>query len=158
VSDRAADALSLDAYERVFAAHGGTDAGYLRRHWPRFRATKALVEQTWRCKGGRVLDLGAHWLHQSLLFALDGYRVTAVFRLLSPDFEIRRALLIEDEAPADEPAARAVARTAARDPAAARAAARRDRARAKIARHRHPTPRGTSAKAERRAALSPAPR
>jgi len=24
-----------------------------------------------------VLDLGAHWLHQSLMFALDGYRVTA---------------------------------------------------------------------------------
>lgn len=77
MSDRSAAAPSLDASARLFAAHGGTDAGYLRRHWPRFRATKALVEQTWHCPGGRVLDLGAHWLHQSLLFALDGYRVTA---------------------------------------------------------------------------------
>ena len=77
MSDRAVAAPSLDACERLFAAHGGTDVGYLRRHWARFCATKALVEQTWRGKGGRVLDLGAHWLHQSLLFALDGYRVTA---------------------------------------------------------------------------------
>ena len=69
--------MSLDAYERLFAVHGGTDADYLRLHWQRFRATKALTEETWRCPGGRVLDLGAHWLHQSLLFALDGYRVTA---------------------------------------------------------------------------------
>jgi 2-polyprenyl-6-hydroxyphenyl methylase/3-demethylubiquinone-9 3-methyltransferase len=73
----ATGAPSLDAYERLFAAHGGTDTGYLRLHWPRFRATKLLVEQAWHCPGGRVLDVGAHWLHQSLLFALDGYRVTA---------------------------------------------------------------------------------
>lgn len=77
MSDRVADALSLDAYERLFAAHGGTDVGYLRFHWPRFRATKRLLEETWRRPGARVLDVGAHWLHQSVLFALDGYRVTA---------------------------------------------------------------------------------
>jgi len=76
-SGAAPTAPTLDDCERLFAAHGGTDTGYLRLHWPRFRATKSLVEQTWRCAGGRVLDLGAHWLHQSLLFALDGYRVTA---------------------------------------------------------------------------------
>lgn len=69
--------LTLVAYERLFTAHGGTDVGYLRLHWPRFQATKRLVVQTWQCRGGRVLDLGAHWLHQSLLFALDGYDVTA---------------------------------------------------------------------------------
>jgi len=67
----------LDDYEQRFAPHGGTDAGYLRHHFARFCATKALVEATWRRPGARVLDVGAHWLHQSLMFALDGYRVTA---------------------------------------------------------------------------------
>ena len=70
-------ALSLEAFEALFAAHGGTDGGYLRLHWPRFCATKTLIEQTWHRPGGRILDIGAHWLHQLLLFAIDGYRVTA---------------------------------------------------------------------------------
>ena len=69
--------MKLDAYEALFAAHGGTDSGYLRRHWPRFVKTKALIESTTQRPGARVLDVGAHWLHQALLFALDGYRVTA---------------------------------------------------------------------------------
>ena len=68
---------SFDSYLRIFADHGGTDAGYLRQHWPRFVRTKALFEQDWHRRDARVLDLGAHWLHQALLFALDGYRVTA---------------------------------------------------------------------------------
>ena len=67
----------LEGYEQRFAPHGGTDAGYLRHHFARFCATKALVEAAWQRPGARVLDVGAHWLHQSLLFALDGYRVTA---------------------------------------------------------------------------------
>jgi len=70
-------APSLDAYLAEFARHGGTDEGYLRQHWPRFVRTKAIFEEDWPRRDARVLDLGAHWLHQSLLFALDGYRVTA---------------------------------------------------------------------------------
>ena len=50
---------------------------YLRLHWATVSRDQGADEETWRCPGGRVLDLGAHWLHQSLLFALDGYRVTA---------------------------------------------------------------------------------
>lgn len=71
-------ATSLDAYLGEFARHGGTDEGYLRRHWRRFVRTKAIFEQDWSRRNARVLDLGAHWLHQALLFAQDGYRVTAV--------------------------------------------------------------------------------
>jgi len=70
-------APTLDTYLAEFARHGGTDDGYLRQHWPRFVRTKAIFEQDWRRRDARVLDLGAHWLHQALLFALDGYRVTA---------------------------------------------------------------------------------
>ena len=69
-------APSLDAYLREFARHGGTDDGYLRQHWPRFVRTKAIFEQDWARRDARVLDVGAHWLHQALLFAQDGYRVT----------------------------------------------------------------------------------
>ncbi len=64
--------------ERAFDACGGTDVGYLRLHWPRFCTTRALIGQTLRGPGARVLDVGAHWLHQSLLLAQAGYRVTAM--------------------------------------------------------------------------------
>jgi 2-polyprenyl-6-hydroxyphenyl methylase/3-demethylubiquinone-9 3-methyltransferase len=57
--------------------HGPTDVGYLRLHFSRFTTTKALLEATWPRKGGRVLDIGAHWLHQSYLYACDGYEVSA---------------------------------------------------------------------------------
>ena len=70
--------MTLDQYLEYFAACGGTDDGYLRTHWPRFRDTKARFDAGWdKAKGTRVLDVGAHWLHQALLFALDGYQVTA---------------------------------------------------------------------------------
>jgi len=70
--------MQLSEYLGYFNACGGTDDGYLRAHWPRFRNTKARFDAGWdKAKGTRVLDVGAHWLHQSLLFALDGYQVTA---------------------------------------------------------------------------------
>jgi 2-polyprenyl-6-hydroxyphenyl methylase/3-demethylubiquinone-9 3-methyltransferase len=70
--------MTLADYLEYFAACGGTDDGYLRAHWLRFRNTKARFDARWdKSKGTRVLDVGAHWLHQALLFALDGYQVTA---------------------------------------------------------------------------------
>lgn len=70
--------MRLDEYLGYFSACGGTDDGYLRGHWPRFRNTKARFDARWdKARGTRVLDVGAHWLHQGLLFALDGYQVTA---------------------------------------------------------------------------------
>jgi 2-polyprenyl-6-hydroxyphenyl methylase/3-demethylubiquinone-9 3-methyltransferase len=72
------DMMTLAEYLEYFIGCGGTDDGYLRAHWPRFRNTKARFDAGWdKAKGTRVLDVGAHWLHQSLLFALDGYQVTA---------------------------------------------------------------------------------
>lgn len=70
--------MTLAEYLAYFTACGGTDDGYLRAHWLRFRNTKARFDARWdKAKGTRVLDVGAHWLHQALLFALDGYQVTA---------------------------------------------------------------------------------
>ena len=71
-------AMHLAQYLDYFTVSGGTDDGYLRGHWPRFRNTKARFDARWdKARGTRVLDVGAHWLHQALLFALDGYEVTA---------------------------------------------------------------------------------
>jgi hypothetical protein len=70
--------MTLAEYLGYFTASGGTDDGYLRAHWARFRNTKARFDAGWdKARGTRVLDVAAHWLHQSLLFALDGYQVTA---------------------------------------------------------------------------------
>lgn len=69
----------LSAFEQLFAAHGQTALEYLRPHFPRFVATKKEFLRTWpRAPGQRVLDLGAHWLHQSMLYANDGFEVVAV--------------------------------------------------------------------------------
>lgn len=71
--------ISRKAYLQIFNDHGVTDVGYLHRHWPRFRNTKEIFERgVDTVAGKRVLDVGAHWLHQAMLFALDGYQVTAV--------------------------------------------------------------------------------
>lgn len=58
--------------------HGATDKAYLNAHFERFTGTFRQFVGHW---GGdasaRVLDIGAHWLHQSVLFAQAGFRVTA---------------------------------------------------------------------------------
>ncbi|MBN8482039.1 MAG: methyltransferase domain-containing protein [Xanthomonadales bacterium] len=66
-------------FEALFAAHGVPAIEYLRAHYPRFVATKRhFLETRGRTKGHRVLDIGAHWLHQSLLYAIDGFEVVAL--------------------------------------------------------------------------------
>jgi hypothetical protein len=53
------------------------DIDYLRLHYPRLRATQKLAYQDWKWETAEILDVGAHWLHQSVLYALDGHHVTA---------------------------------------------------------------------------------
>ncbi|HEX4999734.1 MAG TPA: methyltransferase domain-containing protein [Terriglobia bacterium] len=69
---------SAAEYAARFTAHGGADLHYLAIHYRRFCVTKTIFESTWRQRGRRLLDIGAHFLHHSLLYALDGYAVTAV--------------------------------------------------------------------------------
>jgi 2-polyprenyl-6-hydroxyphenyl methylase/3-demethylubiquinone-9 3-methyltransferase len=88
-----ATAPSLDTLIELGRSHGGTDVSYLAHHYPRFAATKREFESTWdRKRGLRVLDVGAHWLHQSLLYALDGYQVTATDLPLTMDLPNVRSL------------------------------------------------------------------
>jgi 2-polyprenyl-3-methyl-5-hydroxy-6-metoxy-1,4-benzoquinol methylase len=75
-----------------FAAHGGTDFDYLKYHLPRFVDTKRRFTAGWdRSRGTAVLDIGAHWLHQSILYARDGFAVTAVDLPLTLDIGYVRA-------------------------------------------------------------------
>ena len=74
-----AAAPTCDAIERYFAEHGGTAFDYLRLHWHRFSATeRRLREHRALAPGSAILDVGAHWLHQSVLYALAGHEVHAL--------------------------------------------------------------------------------
>ncbi len=73
------DDARLSECKSIFAKHGGTDYNYLEHHWPRFVTTKLEVESTRPLpQSAKILDIGAHWLHQAMLYALDGHKVTAL--------------------------------------------------------------------------------
>lgn len=70
--------LSDQEYLALFQKYGGTDQDYLCAHYSRFCQTQKLFYEHWSLQQGhRLLDIGAHWLHQALLYALDGFKVTA---------------------------------------------------------------------------------
>jgi 2-polyprenyl-6-hydroxyphenyl methylase/3-demethylubiquinone-9 3-methyltransferase len=85
--------IAYDDFAKIFAAHGGTDFDYLRTHFARFVATRERVrrDRTF-APGTRVLDVGAHWLHQAVLYALDGFAVSALDIPLVLDTDRARAL------------------------------------------------------------------
>lgn len=75
--------LGFQDYNAVFGAHGyAHDEGltaYLRIHYERYLKTRELIYQTRPAPNGqRFLDVGAHWLHQALMYAMDGFEVIAV--------------------------------------------------------------------------------
>jgi 2-polyprenyl-6-hydroxyphenyl methylase/3-demethylubiquinone-9 3-methyltransferase len=71
--------IDLEQYRKLFEAHGGTDTRYLGHHFKRFTDTKQRFLSHWdRKRGNHLLDIGAHWLHQSLLYAIDGFEVSAL--------------------------------------------------------------------------------
>lgn len=62
----------------VFAEIPDTDIGYLIHHLSRFTNTYERFNSGWdHNRGTKLLDIGAHWLHQSVVFSLGGYDVTA---------------------------------------------------------------------------------
>jgi len=70
--------LSYKDYLSIFEKYGQTDVGYLYYHYPRFCLTQKTFYESWSLgKRYKLLDVGAHWLHQSLLYAQDGFEVTA---------------------------------------------------------------------------------
>ncbi len=71
--------MSKEEFARQFEPHGNTDYDYLAHHYRRFAETFDEFTSSWdKSKGNRVLDIGAHWLHQSVLWAKSGFEVTAV--------------------------------------------------------------------------------
>jgi 2-polyprenyl-6-hydroxyphenyl methylase/3-demethylubiquinone-9 3-methyltransferase len=84
---------TFEDYAALFAAHGDSGAEYLRRHFPRFAATKQrLCSHRIRNAGNQVLDVGAHWLHQTVLYAIDGFAVTALDLAATLDIDCVRAV------------------------------------------------------------------
>ena len=83
---------SYTDYLALFQKHGGTDQDYLFAHYSRFCATQKLFYEDKSCvQGCRLLDIGAHWLHQALLYALDGFKVTAAdFPITIQDESVKR--------------------------------------------------------------------
>jgi 2-polyprenyl-3-methyl-5-hydroxy-6-metoxy-1,4-benzoquinol methylase len=62
-----------------FRGIGATDEDYLVTHFERFRATQREFLGGWGPeRGRRLLDVGAHWLHQAAMWAAAGFEVTAL--------------------------------------------------------------------------------
>ncbi len=67
------------AFAQQFELHGSTDRDYLTHHFRRFASTLEEFCSSWSlARGNRVVDIGAHWLHQSLLWKQAGFEITAV--------------------------------------------------------------------------------
>jgi len=67
--------MDLDTFARLFGQ--STDLDYLDVHFQRFDATRNLAMRRWKWPRACILDIGAHWLHQSVLYALEGHQVIA---------------------------------------------------------------------------------
>jgi 2-polyprenyl-3-methyl-5-hydroxy-6-metoxy-1,4-benzoquinol methylase len=63
---------------RLFEQFGGTDFEYLRPLLPLPCDARRVADRWSPDIGPRVLDVGAHWLHQAALFRSAGFEVTAV--------------------------------------------------------------------------------
>jgi SAM-dependent methyltransferase len=73
------DRPSFDDLIKLFDKYGGTPEVYLSQHYQRFITTLDEFCSTWTERGrNRVLDIGAHWLHQSIIWRQAGFELTAV--------------------------------------------------------------------------------
>lgn len=89
-------ARSLDEIAAIVTKHGGSDLEYLSYHFDRFAITQAQFMETWPAdRGTRVLDIGAHWLHQAVMWAIEGFEVTAVDLPITFEIPGVRALAAE---------------------------------------------------------------
>ncbi|SFN24112.1 class I SAM-dependent methyltransferase [Dokdonella immobilis] len=71
--------LEQKEFAAQFEPHGGTDREYLAHHYARFVSTLCEFRSSWdMSRGNRVVDIGAHWLHQAVLWSQAGFRITAV--------------------------------------------------------------------------------
>ncbi len=75
---------NLESLKSVYLRHGVRDNSYLENCYNRFVTTKAVAL---RGVSGKitVLDIGAHWLSASLLYAIDGHKVIGADLFLNPE-------------------------------------------------------------------------
>jgi 2-polyprenyl-3-methyl-5-hydroxy-6-metoxy-1,4-benzoquinol methylase len=73
-------ATSVEELAEALRAHAVGEQQYLRDNVGRFVETRRRLAATpgRLAAGTRILDVGAHWLHQALLYALDGCEVWAL--------------------------------------------------------------------------------
>lgn len=68
---------AYDDFYAMFAKYGDPGKDYIYHAYPRFSLTKRLLTETVTpSNGGRILDIGSHWLHHAVLYAMDGFSVT----------------------------------------------------------------------------------
>jgi SAM-dependent methyltransferase len=90
--------LNLEQLTRLLKSHGRTDLDYLGRHYGRYYSTLAEFYSTWdvtRCN--KVLDIGAHWLHQAVLWKQAGFEITAVDMPITFEMESIQSLARQQE-------------------------------------------------------------
>jgi 2-polyprenyl-3-methyl-5-hydroxy-6-metoxy-1,4-benzoquinol methylase len=69
---------SLETYVALFSKYGVISGSYFTDHYVRFQMTLEEFLSTWkRVPGQKVLDVGAHWLHQAIMWREQGFDVTA---------------------------------------------------------------------------------
>jgi 2-polyprenyl-6-hydroxyphenyl methylase/3-demethylubiquinone-9 3-methyltransferase len=61
-----------------FSRHGGTSDKYLDDHYLRFRSTLQEFCPLHDARGQHVLDVGAHWLHQAVIWRQAGFEIVAM--------------------------------------------------------------------------------
>jgi 2-polyprenyl-3-methyl-5-hydroxy-6-metoxy-1,4-benzoquinol methylase len=90
--------LNEEELTQLLVGHGRTDLGYLERHYGRLYSTLAEFYSTWditRCN--KVLDIGAHWLHQAVLWKQAGFEITAVDMPMTFEIESIQSLARQQE-------------------------------------------------------------
>ncbi len=68
---------AVEALAQWVVAQGGGDERYFRNQLPRYRRAMARI-QALQPPPCRVLDIGSHYLHQSVLLSQLGYQVTGI--------------------------------------------------------------------------------
>jgi 2-polyprenyl-3-methyl-5-hydroxy-6-metoxy-1,4-benzoquinol methylase len=70
--------MDIESYIDIFKKFGNPAEEYMRNTYPRYCKTKKILTDSWpENNTKRMLDIGAHWLHQAVLYAMDGFKVTA---------------------------------------------------------------------------------
>jgi 2-polyprenyl-3-methyl-5-hydroxy-6-metoxy-1,4-benzoquinol methylase len=69
---------TLELLLRICQEYNLPHADYLKAHVNRFLMTRSLLLEQWQIScGNRILDIGAHWLHNAACYAISGFDVTA---------------------------------------------------------------------------------